>query len=169
MVIKLILSFFIWAFLWLPVAVLGLAVVPIALMIGTNDSHFYKLFWFWDNYNDGVFGGATPGFIGFWGGFIWAALRNPCSNWGKLVLGAPQPVTLNIEGNTLIGDGVGGMSGKYWITGGNFWEYYLIKPYTLFGVRKCIRLRIGWKLLRNLRPKAPFVFSFNPFHAYHGV
>jgi len=165
MVIRFIASFLIWLFLWLPMALLGLVIVPIALILGTSDGHFYKIFWIWDNYNDGVFGGATAGFTGFLGGFKWAALRNPCSNWGKLALGYPQPLNLNINGNQNIGDS--SESGSYWITGGG-WEYYLIKPYVLFGMNKCIRVRIGWKLLRNVRPKAPFVFSINPFHAYKG-
>ena len=79
---KLLISFAIWLVLWLPVAALGLIIVPLLLLLG------------WQGY-DGWWGNKL---YGTWGnghatGFVFLAIRNPASNFGKFTLGlkAPKP------------------------------------------------------------------------------
>ena len=156
--IRILVSFCLWL-AWLCFAISGLILVPIALLFA-KDNHFPLIFWAWDN-PDGVFGTTSQPYPG-WKGYIWSALRNPCSNIGKFVLGLPKPLTTYSVGNVNIGPTVGGY---YWCYGDNgLWEYRLTHPYTLLGIARCFNIRIGWKLRGDGHPKAPFVFRISPFN-----
>ncbi|MCX6010327.1 MAG: hypothetical protein NTW48_09945, partial [Chloroflexi bacterium] len=149
---------------WLTVAFTGLFLVPFGLMWATyvrHDNHFPIFMHPWDNWTDGVFGCPGQEYPG-WKGYIWTALRNPCSNFGKLYLGITAPTERTLDGNPYIGPTVGGY---YWCYGENgLWEYRLTRPYTMFGIARCFNIRIGWKLRGDGHPKAPFVFRISPFN-----
>lgn len=127
----------------------------------------------WDGYTT-IFGNAKWGKAnehfsyptkGWWQEFNWLVLRNPINNFMSITLGAkPKPYTL--EGTPDIGEKIA--AGSYFITMGYAIEHYLIKPYTLFGSSRCLRVRIGWKIKDNVQPLAPFVFAINPWKPYSG-
>lgn len=101
---------------------------------------------------------------GYWQEFNWLVLRNPVNNLVGRTLAVTRRAA-HVIGNPNIGDKIAG--GFYRVTMGKYWEYYWIKPYNLFG-RRCIRVRIGWKIYNSDTPSA-FVFAINPFKAYIGI
>ncbi len=98
---------------------------------------------------------------GYWQEFNWLALRNPVNNLQCVTLGARQS-PYELSGDPDIGDKIKG--GFYSVKMGNAWEYYWIKPYG----KRCIRARIGWKILNNTGEFAQFVFVINPWKPYSG-
>lgn len=101
--------------------------------------------------------------FGYLSEFNWLVLRNPVYNLGRHYLCA-KGVSYKITGDTEIGDKIAG--GSYVARMGRYWEYYTIIPYTFFG-KKCVRVRIGWKLHRSDYPAA-FCFVINPWMPYRG-
>ena len=160
--LRILVSFILWLD-WLFMAFLGLFLCPVGIawcLYVSKTSHFPFLLWPWDNYNDGIFGTAGQPYPG-WKAYIWTALRNPCSTWGKLALGRSIPKNVTTVGDTSILQSV--KAGSYWAYGDNTWEYRLTYPYTFFGPR-CFNIRIGWKLMGNAAPTASFVFRISPFN-----
>ena len=102
----------------------------------------------------------------YWDKFFWLVWRNPVYNLNSRYLAAPMS-EYKFKGDDPIGDKVAG--GRYFIRMRNFWEYYLIVPYTIFNNRRCVRLRAGWKINDNGDDTASFVFTINPFKAYKGI
>ena len=105
---------------------------------------------------------------GFWQEFNWLVLRNPVNNFHTQTLAVTaSPYVIN--GDETIGDKIaGGFYEVLRLKRFRFWEYYWIKPYSVFGARRCIRVRIGWKLHDCADSKAAFVFAINPFKKYTG-
>lgn len=115
-------------------------------------------------------GDLNPAYLksGYWAAFVWLAYRNPVNNLLSRPMAVKITETRRLKGNAIIGDKIAG--GFYSIRMGWKWEYYWIKPYTVFSARRCIRLRFGWKLWQApWGSKAPYVFAFNPWKLYLGV
>lgn len=159
-----LISFLIYLFVVLPCVIVSYPVV------------FFLLFTCWDGRST-IFGNAKHGLAPdhyayptrgeFWREFIWLVWRNPVYNWTAKNLAVRRRGHFS-TGNTDIGDKIAG--GFYKITMKNLWEYYWIKPYTIFGSRRCIRARIGWKIWGGKHNElAEFVFSINPFKLYLGI
>jgi len=102
----------------------------------------------------------------YWREFNWLVLRNPVNNLLTYNLAFTDgPHLGEIKGNPNISDKTFG--GFYKAKWGCAWEYYLVKPYDFFG-RRCLRIRIGWKLVNADKPAA-FVFVINPWKKYSGL
>lgn len=163
----------------LPMMLIGLLVVGIALPFSKDDQ---LPWWAWpwgneDHGNDGdefwiVKKGAGTG---WWASYQWLALRNPTFNFSKYKLGLTSTghttyvgvPPLDAAGNSQIGDKKGG--GWSWVRMGWAWEFYYIKPYTIFGQRKCIRFRAGWKLFNKTKGEScQFVCAPTPYMTYEG-
>lgn len=169
-------SLLIKLFVDIPMMLIGLLVVPFGIKYG-----FTGWLWPWGNDdhpdNGGDFArrnGISP--------YSWFALRNPTFNFSKFKLGlvATGSYTytgvpdLDAQGESRIGDKKGG--GWSWVRMGWAWEFYYIKPYsdldlkTWTRVRKCIRIRAGWKLYGKPKgERCQFVFVPNPLMSYSGV
>lgn len=103
---------------------------------------------------------------GYWSELLWLAWRNPVNNLFCEVLAVDWSQEIRrVRGDEDIGDKKRG--GFYAASVGDIWEYYWVKPYTVFGARRCVRARIGWKILNADMPAA-FVFAINPWKKYLG-
>lgn len=161
-ILHFLISFIIWL-ATLPIFILSFIVVPLLLITkwDARSTVFGNFKW----------GRATDHYLyptrnNYWREFVWLVLRNPIYNFDAVNLAVNQkPYTL--VGDPEIGDKLKG--GFYRVKMGWAWEYYWIKPYTLNGQRRCIRLRIGWKIAGNDTPTAQFVFSVNPIRKYLGA
>lgn len=145
----------------LPLILISIPTVAILLLTGwscrTTPFGNYK-------WGDGVTH-PSHGIDTFWERFVWLVFRNPVNNVFHALGCWFNPATITFSGDLGIGDKLKG--GSYLITMGACWEYYLIKPYTLFGQRRCMRLRHGWKL-NGGTGFCDFVFTFNPIKQYMG-
>lgn len=162
MIIRCFISFLIF------LACLPLAIISVPVVM-------YLLHTSWDGtttiFGNAKWGRATSHFVyptnnSFWREFIWFVWRNSLNNLKSQTLGAKQKAH-KLTGDKNIGDKIAG--GFYKIKMGVFWEYYWIKPYTVLGLKRCIRARIGWKIKDNVEEKAQCVFTINLVKAYSGV
>lgn len=147
---------------WLFAAIIGVPVVAVMLLTKWNGR---TTLWGNEKWGRGTnhFDFPTKG---WWQEFVWLALRNPANNLATIGFSIPQrPFTL--EGKADIGDKKA--PGFYKITSRFGWEYYWIKPYNVFKSRRCIRIRIGWKINGNTEFTAPFVFVVHPWKKYRGA
>lgn len=159
--IRVLISAIIWVVICLPATILGVFVVPVLLKTSWD-----RRTTIWGNSKWG--GGTThPDHMvkGFLGEFLWLAWRNPTYNLGTHYLSVGQK-PYQLEGKVAVGDKVG--EGWYFITMKSAWEFYYIKAYTVFGSRRCVRFRAGWKIESNDKPRASFVFALNPVKSYKG-
>ena len=126
--------------------------------------------------------------------FIWLAIRNPVNYFQYAVLGlhVSAGYELLYHYTTLPSDSwklqVGNTKNmycgfarhdirSYMKPKRDYWEYYWVKPYNLFGTRRCIRLRMGWKIgnIKNLddhflQSKAvQFTYNLNPWKTFEGT
>jgi hypothetical protein len=101
---------------------------------------------------------------GFWSECNWLVLRNPVNNLMCRTL-AVRAGAYHLVGDARIGDKTKG--GFYYARMREFWEFYWVKPYTVFGSKRCVRVRVGWKIVNSDRPAA-FVFAISPFKRYLG-
>lgn len=176
--IKFILRFFknfgIYLFVCLPLEIAGLVVIPIALLFGVE--HVPKIYT--------SFHGDEPSSEGFndnyFGWFYWLAIRNPLNYFQYAVLGYEETghEFWKLEGVANVGntdspgfqliEGYLSSSTTYLDTA--TYGYYWIKPYNFFGLRKCIRFRMGHKLSwgGTGSPVKQWVFTFSPFFTYEG-
>lgn len=159
---RIFLSALIFLFICVPAIIISLPVV--AVLLRTK----------WDGRTT-IFGNAKWGrgndhpdhaAKNYWQEFNWVALRNPVNNLQALYLAVAQK-DYKLEGDHPIGDKVAG--GSYFIKMGRAWEFYYIKPYTVFGSRRCVRFRAGWKIESNTKSVASFVFAVNPIKSFKGV
>jgi len=160
-----LLSFLIFALVCVPAIIVSVPVVSVLLLTR------------WDGRST-IFGNAKWGRAnnhfayptkGYWQEWLWLVWRNPVNNLHTkyLAVGALPYV---ISGDEDIGDKIaGGFYEVLRLKRPRFWEYYWIKPYTVFGSRRCIRVRIGWKIHKSAEDKAAFVFTVNPFKLYSGT
>lgn len=95
----------------------------------------------------------------------WLVIRNPVNNLLTKYLAVGVPEGYRLKGDPNIGDKIKG--GYYYATSTDAWEYYRVKPYNLLG-RRCIRIRLGWKMVNSDSPAA-WVLVINPFKKYLGV
>lgn len=161
---KLLIALIIKLLLDIPLMLLGLILVPIAIL-----TNWPKIFWLWGNDdhpdNGGIFWAKQCG-TSFLCAYKWFALRNPTFNFSKYLLGTKLK-DYQHKGDTGIGDKKKG--GSYWCYMGKYFEYYYIKPYTLFKVKRCIRIRFGWKIYgKKVNEICQFCFVVNPFMPYSG-
>lgn len=164
MIIKFILSLLIFAVICLPMMLVSIPVVAVLLLTNWDG----KTTWFGNaKWGKGDQNPAYLGKTGYWNAFNWLVIRNPINNFSSFELSTEsKPYTAT--GNENIGDKIAG--GLYSIKMGKFWEVYWIKPYTLFGTKRCIRLRFGWKISKTVPGSlCQFVFAPNPFKPYLGV
>lgn len=169
MIIRIFISFIIKLCYDLPLMLIGLVMVAIGLQFEKNN-RMPLLFWLWDNSKYGVNGGdfwqRTNGEnTSFLAKYQWLALRNPCYNSSKYLIGFKSSGLPD----SLIGNGNvsrDGDEGWYWARDRWAWEFHYIKAYSFFGSR-CIKFRAGWKLLGRITGEpCQFVFSFNPVIPY---
>jgi hypothetical protein len=154
----------------LPIMLLGLVVVPLALRYEQDNHLPWWAEWAWGNKDHGNDGESfwakrTVGWSRFRRCFVWLVLRNPSFNWSKYVLGINARPYVHV-GDLGIGDKKKG--GSYWNYAGLFFEFYSIRPYTLFGSRRCVRIRLGWKLENKQNEVCQFCFVVNPVMTYSG-
>lgn len=171
-----------------PMMLLGLIVIPVALLFRTPDDHLPIWAWPWDNADHGTDGdsfwlnrcGNT-----FWCRYQWLAIRNPTSNLGNFVLSLVTREGYTLEGDLHIGDKVA--SGKYQIRSGLAWEVYQIgSAYRITDTaswaarwpslqawltkRRALRARIGWKIHGSaVGDRCTYVCVINPLMPYSGI
>lgn len=113
-----------------------------------QDSYLTRVIWLLRN----------PGY-----GFDWSVLATMVNETPRLVFGNP------LITDTAWPD-VPAVPGWYGLATSDAWEFYWIKPFP-FGLSRCFRIRLGWKLggfLNNpavwkLGSKAMYVFSIRPW------
>ena len=93
---------------------------------------------------------------GYWQEWKWLVIRNPVNNLGEL-LAAPYSTPV-ITGNTGIIDQR--EQGSYRIRMGKYWEYGLV---WYWSKTRCLRIRLGWKILGNKDGTCNYVLSVIPF------
>lgn len=79
--IQSVILYFVLFVLRVLIVLFGFIVVPLAYCFRSGD-HFSKLFWLWDNDEDGVYGPHwfNEGNKGFKVCYLWSAVRNPANN-----------------------------------------------------------------------------------------
>ena len=167
MILRLLISAIVKIFVDIPMVIIGLFIVPIGLKMG-----FKGALWPWGNDdhpdNGGTFWKTKCG-ESWWCAYNWFALRNPCANFGKYVLGFKS------EGKSQFRLGTSSQIGDTKAEGWDYacerwaWEIYFIKKYSLFGNQKCFRFRCGWKIMnKNQGEICAICFVISPYHAYSG-
>lgn len=160
MIIRCVFSFLIFLLVCLPMMVLSVPVVAVLLLTKWNGRSTI--------FGNAKWGRANNHFTyptkGWWQEFNWLVIRNPVNNLLTKTLAIDWGDRLrNLNGDEDIGDKTHGGFYKCHVIGLPIWEYYWVKPYG----KKCIRVRIGWKLFNADRPAA-FVFAVNPWKVYLG-
>ncbi len=164
MIIKVFISFLIWIFVCIPAIIIAPFVVSVLLLTK------------WDGRST-IFGNRRHGrgnnhfsfpTKGYWQEFNWLVLRNPVSNLCFETLAIKQDF-YKIKCVPVCNIGDKDNEGYYLIKMGKFWEFHYIKKYTIFGFKKCIRLRAGWRIKDNENKTASFTFQFNPIKTYRGA
>lgn len=176
MIPRILLSLLIKLLYDLPLMLLGYIVVPIALKYEKDNHLPWWAEWCWGNRNhgndgEGFWARRTVGWSRFRRCFWWLAVRNPTFNSSKYILGfkshGKARMVAHGDQTLPVGDTKG--EGWYFARERWAWEFYFIKAYTLFGTRRCVRFRAGWKILGKEDGEfAQFVFSPNPIHPYTG-
>lgn len=157
MALRIFLTFLIWVCTYPILILIGFPVVAYKLHNGWDGSTGW-----WGNWKYGRHGNKefqTNGI--FWREWLFLAVRNPISNFGKQVLSARPTEPLKIKGDVSITDGWPGIPGYYYIRSGKLWEIRFVYPTFPY---RCFEARFGWKLLGG--GDATFVFRFNPFRRY---
>lgn len=164
MAIRILLTLIIFLFLVIPAIAISIPVVAISLHTKWNGRTTI--------FGNEKWGRATLHFAyptkGFWEEFNWLVLRNPVNNLHSKTLAVRNSTPIFYKGPSEdISDKT--IGGLYMITMGRVWEIYWIKPYSVFGNRRCIRARFGWKIYEDDDALAAFVFAVNPFKKYLGA
>lgn len=115
---------------------------------------------------------------GKWARYCWLAWRNPLNYFGYTILGIEIDQSLKVLDDSPkdidIGDTThsGTYTGLISLGNKQYWELYKIIPYSLFGNKLCLRIRLGWKLEHTsdlkVGQRCEWVFVISPFHAYTG-
>lgn len=162
--IKVLISFLIWIFICVPVILISPFIVGVLLLTK------------WDGRST-IFGNRRHGrgnnhfsfpTKGYFQEFNWLVLRNPVSNLCFETLAVKQK-SYDIECFPRCDIGDKNYPGYYIAQMGLFWEFHYIKTYNIFGFRKCVRLRAGWRIKDNDKELSSFTFQFNPIKTYRGV
>lgn len=117
--------------------------------------------------------------MGSWSKYCWLAWRNPLNYFGYFVLGLDLDHTFvqNVytdQDSYNVGDGFNQHEGIFYteviFKEKTYFEYYLIKKYSIFGQIKCIRLRFGHKLgIASPGDRSEWVCCIQPYHSYDGT
>lgn len=165
MIIRIAISVLYFFLIELPATIIAWPCLAIALLTKWDGRT-----WFFGNIKHGR---ATDHYLAptngsYWKELMWMAWRNPVYNLTAktLAITLPDPLEYDFAGDEEIGDKIAG--GFYEVRLGKFWEFYWIKPYTIFGKKRCVRARIGWKIHNNTTPTAEIVCAVNPFKEYQG-
>ncbi len=161
MIIHITISFLIFMLIKIPANIIAAPCLAVALLTKWGGKSFF--------FGNEKWGRATNHYLkptkgNYWKELSWMALRNPTYNLSIRALSVKMQPSYKLTGKENIGDKTAG--GFYKIKMGNYWEYYLIIPYVIFKLKKCVRLRAGWKIGGNTTNKAEWVFMFNPWKAY---
>jgi len=159
----------------LPLELIGLILVPIALLIPTY-SYRLPTYLRWFDSADWYTGRDTEiietiSVEGFWTRYYWLAIRNPLNYFGYKVLGHKViDNTKGIQSGTPnIGDTIGHVSGYQYNTLDNIYEYYLIYKWNR---SKCLRFRMGWKISNGpdnkINSYIQWVMVIQPYKDYTG-
>lgn len=159
MTIRIISTYLIWLLVYLPLIAVSLIAVPVMLHFGWDG---YST-WF-GNRKYGRYGNAeypTHSRLQEW---LFLAVRNPISNFGKEVLAVSVRGPVTLSGNPSVTDGKPGITGRYIATAGWAWEVRMV--YRTFPGR-CFEGRWGWKLAgKNPGDRCTFVCRANPFKKF---
>lgn len=174
MIPRILIAFLLKLLLDLPLMLLGYLIVPLALRYERGNHLPWWAEWCWgnrDHGNDGetFWAKRTVGWSRFRRCFWWLAVRNPTFNWSKYILGfGSGGQAAIVQGATQpIGDTKG--EGWYFARERWAWEFYYVKAYSVFGMRRCMRLRAGWKIAgKEAGEVAQFCFAPSPVHSYSG-
>lgn len=163
MFLRITLSFLIYVLVQLPASLIAWPCLAVALLTKWDGRTFF--------FGNEKWGRATNHYLAptqgkYWKELLWMGWRNPVYNLGKRSL-AVNMKAYSYTGDSGIGDKLRG--GFYAVEMGDAWEYYYIKPYVIFGYRRCIRARIGWKIMNNETASAEFAFSINLWKEYAGA
>ena len=164
----------------LPVTLLGVIVVPIALLFCDSESeHLPNFAWLWDNDETGINGDG--GWRGpehangqertFWWRFLWLALRNPANNWSYYVLGwkTTAQTTYRTGGDPMTSNRGPGHPGAVYIeafeAGRMYPCYYVVWRWSK---GRCLRIYLGWKNMgwNTDGSRVQFVWVVNPFMTF---
>ncbi len=166
MLSRIIITFAIYFLVQLPLSLIAWPCVAIALLTKWDGTTYY-------------FGNtkyprskvathyAAPTGGAYWKDLVWYAWRNPVYNLNAHIICAKMRQPYLVAGNEEIGNAVA--PGFYDIIMWGFWEYYWIKTYKVFGSKRCIRVRLGWKISKNSGDTAEYVCSINPWKKYTGI
>lgn len=171
----------------IPLQLIGIIILlPVCLYQGTSLKPLPKLLRWFDNADQFV-GRNTDTYFdiyrsGWWNRYIWMAFRNPLNYFGYSILGYKVKDLVSDYGgneNYSVGDGVENIEG-FLNTEVSFglwdeeeiYEYYYIKAYNFFGLRKCFRFRMGYKIGDPYNIKIGDVIQsvmvIQPFMTYSG-
>lgn len=153
---KILATFLLWLLTYVPLILVSAFAVPVMLLSG------------WEGYTT-IFGNRKYGRYGNvayptrnkFQEFIFLAIRNPISNFGKEVMALTVSKPVSVVGNQKITDNAPGITG--WYCARHDWAWEVRMVYKTFP-GKCFEGRWGWKLL-NSKPgdKCTFVCRANPF------
>lgn len=177
MIPRILVAFLIKLLADFPLMLIGYPVVAIALRFEKDNHLPWWAEWCWGNRDhgndgEGFWAARTVGWSRFRRCYWWLVIRNPTFNWSKYILGFKSSGIQQIIKTTTYPDDIGDKKGPgwYYLRDGRVWEVYWVKPYEIFGARRCIRFRAGWKIEGKVAGEvAQFVFAPNPFHPYSGV
>jgi hypothetical protein len=164
---------------WL-LAILGLVIVPIALLFTPRKAtNLPRWAWLWDNDVDGLNGDSgwqdkhPETYSSFFWRFWWLAIRNRTTNFGRRIAGYTLTTQPFFKGNPFIGNGKGKPTGWtfIWVPREAFC-FYLVAPW--FNGKKCLRIYLGWKCLPDNSKGVPIwkparcslVYSISPFATF---
>lgn len=164
----------------LPVTLLGIVIVPLALLFCDEDSEHLPIWaWFWDNDDTGING--DPGWRSpehangrertFWYRFLWLALRNPANNWSYFVMGWQTSAATRYEifGDPFTSNRNPGHPGwlycEAYEAGKMYPCYYVVWRWSQ---GRCLRIYLGWKNkgFNTDGVRVQFVWIINPFMTY---
>ena len=181
MIWRIFLSFIVKLLIDIPLMLAGYIIFPFAylghekrLENGKLLEHFPKWAWAWDNDDHGIDGESfwekrTVGWSYWRRCFWWTIVRNPTFNFSKYILGFKSSgKSIFITGtSSIVGDTKA--EGWYYARDRWAWEFYYVKAYSIFGLKRCVRFRAGWKLFKkDAGEVCQFVFAINPVHPYSG-
>lgn len=166
----------------LPLMILGIFIIPIAIMFSDNNS--YKLpflFRWWDCADLYAFGRDTSEYRtiykqGSWARYKWLCFRNPINYFdyihlGLLWNGFENYTYYNSKDNDVGDDGRAGF--RYIEVLHNdsyFYEYCWVYRYP-FNRKACFRYRMGWKIANNDNPRgtcSQWCLTISPYRYFNG-
>lgn len=166
-------------FFVIPLMILGWLILPFVLLFVPKNQIRLPAVFKWFDSVDSYIGRDTSVYQsvcqqGYWARYTWIAFRNPINYVGYKVLGFQfngtemyyryDPKQFDIGDTSREGfRSIEVMKDKNF-----YYEYYWIKKWSQ---TKCLRIRIGWKIVNNLNPIGSWcqwVLVFQPWKDYSG-